>query len=293
MSEAAARSRLYALLSRCVLEGPTDAVRDAIADLPALSEGWPDGDADARAALHHAVFGLQTFPYESVFVSEDGLLGGAAPEAVVAAYAESGLPARPRDVEPDHLAVELSNLAWLAAAEADALADALPDEAARVRAVAARFLHTHLLRWLPMLAVALRPWPWHATVAELAVELALTQTEPPRWALPPEPPPPLSPPRRCAGWWTVPARAGFLLTAHAIDRLSADLGIPRGFGSRTDRLENLLCGALDREGSGCSNSPDDLPIAQLLRELREGSGCSIQHMLRIGPYPNDRLNRTP
>ena len=254
-----ARSRLYALLARGVLEGPTDALGADVAGLPALAAAWPEGDADARAAAHHRVLGMQVFPYESVFLG-DGQLGGPVAAAVVEAYRASGLPGWPTDVEADHIGIALRNLAWLSAAEADALKDARPEAVARVRVATRAFLDEHLLRWLAPLVVAVEGTrsAWHATVVQMALELATGHREglggaAPAWDLP-NPGDPLEDPetglKRIAAWLLAPARAGWLVTAGVIDRWATASGVPRGFGRRLQTLESLLFGAADHQRFG-------------------------------------------
>lgn len=177
---AEARGRGYHLLARLLAHGPTPALRAEAATIPALAAALPPpGDPDAVSADHHALFGFDILPYEGVFRDPDGLLGGPVTAAVAAAYAAAGW-APPDDGEsPDHVAVELAFLAWLAAGEADALRAG--DAARMARLVAARreFVTGHALRWWPALAAALEAMAagaesaaFHAGVLGLAVALA-------------------------------------------------------------------------------------------------------------------------
>lgn len=245
---ARARYRLYALLGRLVVEGVGPRTDATVRALPALAAALPEASDDERAAEHHRVWSLEVFPYESVFLGPSALLGERAP-AVHASWAACGFSSRRADLEPDHLGLELACVAFLSAAEADALDDGL--DAEPLRALQRRFLDDHLLRWLPAVQVAIRRCGagFERAVVDLALELAQSHRgDPAPWELDPVPldlDDPGTGLARIARWLSVPAASGMFLSKAAIARIAARIEVPRGFGSRARMLQSVLFAAAD------------------------------------------------
>jgi TorA maturation chaperone TorD len=157
--------------------------------LPALAGRLPPRpDPDELAAAHYRLFGLNVFPYESVFLDPSGLLGGRVSAQVAARYDADGY--RPAaDVAPDHVGHQLGLLAHLAAAEADAWEDGRAQIAQEMQQRQQSFLAGHLARWLPPLLAALEAQDdaFYRATAALTWELAgdHTREEPASWSLPP------------------------------------------------------------------------------------------------------------
>lgn len=122
---------LRALAAYC--EAPTAAVAAAL-ELPPLT-----------AAEHTELFGLQLYPYASVYTGAEGMLGGDARDRVAGFWRALG--ATP-PAEPDHLAALLGLHAALAGEAGE-----------RARHARHALLWEHLLSWLP---------PWLARLGELA-----------------------------------------------------------------------------------------------------------------------------
>ena len=103
-----------------------------------------------EASAHTDLFDFQLYPYASVYLNEDGMLGSAARDRIADFLRVLGAAAPP---EPDHLAFLLACYASLAEAESKA-----DNESSRIRAQHARsaFLHEHLLSWLPFFLGTLR-----------------------------------------------------------------------------------------------------------------------------------------
>ncbi len=253
LEEAIARSRAYDQLAAAYRHGLTDALRPVLAAVPDLAGVLPEPfDADEAAAAHYRLFGRDVLPYASVFLDAAGRLGGAVTEAVQHAYLRAGWTAGRHDEAADHLAQELAFLAFLAGAEAEALEDGLPAEAARMRRHARAFLDAHLLPWLPAFVQAVQQQedPFYTALAGLTLELALdhraapdTAGGAPRPALPP--PPPLLDEARTglkdiAAYLVTTAWSGLYLGQADLARLGRTVQVPRGFGARAQTLHHLL-----------------------------------------------------
>lgn len=101
---------------------------------------------------HTDVFQFQLYPYASVYLGEDGMLGGEARDRIAGFWRILGLEP---PLECDHLTVMLT---YLAALE-EALKEAPEPQRERWQHLRATFLHEHLLSWLP---------PWLARLDDLA-----------------------------------------------------------------------------------------------------------------------------
>ena len=216
--------------------------------------------AEGHAALAQAVgleraptaaefadtFLFRLYPYASVYLDGEGMLGGEARDRVAGFWAALGLTP---PAEPDHLAVLLALHASLAeeeAGEADEARRTLLREARRA------LLWEHLLPWLPpYLAkaheVAAGPYrEWAALLREalLAEARAL--------GLPGDPlplhlreAPPLDPPAVAGGeaflaQLLAPVRSGLLLTRDDLARAAAALRLGLRPGERRFALRGLL-----------------------------------------------------
>jgi TorA maturation chaperone TorD len=234
---ALARSRAWMLLGDFFANGVTTATR------PAWEQAAPGVPLEHD---HTRLYLLELAPYESVFLSDDGLVGGEIAANVREAQAQSGLP---MVKEPDHLTEELKWLGFLSGAEADALRDGAPVEHIRMRARDA--LDEHLLRWLPAFAAAVDgadPAPIDCVAIDMALALAWEQraslgAAPPAWELPPEVAvldQPRAGLRAIAEHFALPCQAGGWLSRAAITRIGRQLDLPTTFGARADMIEGLL-----------------------------------------------------
>jgi hypothetical protein len=173
--------------------------------VPALAEVVLSGE-DAQAE-HWRVFGREAPPHASLFRHPDGLLAGDPPLDVLLDVLAVGDPTP------------------------------LPD----------------LLTWLPALDAAVQglDCPLYATALDLLRAMLLDHVAeldlaPLDWTLPPQSAL-LDSPRTgladIARALAVPSRAGHLFTHRALRRVSAQAGVPAGFGVRWQVIENLLVGA--------------------------------------------------
>ena len=255
VDELTACSRAYGLLAALWRHGVTPELRAYIAGMPALETALPTPyTPDGAAADHYALLGLTVFPYASAFLDEAGQVGGAWSAQVSAAYAACGFRPATSDA-PDHVATELDALAYLAGAEADAVADGLTHVAARMRSLQRDFLSTQVAPWLQpfLLAVDLTQLPFYPALADLtrrvvcahmtacavaaasAVAARSTVTIPP-----PDPAAAATTLRDLVDFLMTPARAGVFITRADLRTLARAHATPAGFGDRRQTLLNLF-----------------------------------------------------
>ncbi|MCB0120784.1 MAG: molecular chaperone TorD family protein, partial [Caldilineaceae bacterium] len=209
----------------------------------------------------YELFGFNLFPYESMFLGDEQLLGTAIGEAVGQQYARLGYVPTQQAGALDHVGEELGVLAYLLAAEADAREDQRVAVVQRLQGEQRQFLEAHLLRWLAPFVIAVQRHVdrFYAEVATITLTLVaeryqtLVGREPASpaeyigatngWQLP-APPTLVTDPqtslRDIAGFLTTPAYSGLYLSRYQINHLGRQLRLPRGFGSREQMMSNLL-----------------------------------------------------
>ncbi len=251
------RSRAYSLFSKLALCGLTQETLPAILAIPELVESsdfqlrgsdWQD----EAAAAHHRIFGLGVFPYQSLFLSAERVLGGVETRRVLASYARAGFICSDTDAA-DHLGWQLACLSFLCGAEAGALNDSQTAEALRVGRLQREFLAEHLLRWLPPLVSAFRRQEdrFYAAFGELLLSLVADHMEPGGAAQQSEAGWRLDGTnlmledektglQEIADWLTTPVNCGFFLSRAEIGRLARLSDLPGGFGERRQVLGDLL-----------------------------------------------------
>jgi TorA maturation chaperone TorD len=193
------------------------------------------------------LFVLNVYPYESIYTGADVMLNTAETEEVATFYRHAGFNP-PSGLYPDHLAAELSFLAWLCEEEAQAYREN-STFANFCRATAAAFLEHHLLPWLPLFTNSLRrnlPEPFYEALVAETMAFACEDYAYLRENISPEiaPLPSEIPAEKTLNWLVrhliTPARCGFFLSKLEIFRLSRELQLPLGMVDRFTALKNLL-----------------------------------------------------
>lgn len=265
---ALARSRAYDLLGQLYLTGITAGNLPRVQAVPELSQEVSlPFDADDAAADHHHLFGFNVYPYQSLFLDPVGLLGGHVTERVAQSYKRSGYQPGTAAESADHIGFELGQLAFLSAAEAEALASGEPEVKRRthVRQIRGRqlaFLDEHLLHWIgPLtLAVGQQGQPFYSALAEVTFDLVQEQaaelySESGR-PFKGEQSAPVIPDlledegtglKEIVEFLLTPIHSGIYLSRDDIGRLARQQGVPRGFGDRQLLLLNLLRSAAKYE----------------------------------------------
>ncbi len=209
-------------------------------------------------AEYAGVFVFRLYPYASVYVGAEGMLGGEARDRVAGFLAALGQAVPP---EPDHLALMLGAYASLAEAEA-AAGEGRRRES--VRGARRAFLWEHLLSWLPVYLDKLdgvappfyRAWgrTLQAALGAEAEELGAATGLP----LHLREAAALADPRETSAdeflkTLLAPARSGLILLRDDIARAARDLGTGVRAGERLFALRSLLGqdapGALSRLAS--------------------------------------------
>lgn len=114
----------------------------------ALAESSPAELGVEHARLFVGPFGLGAPPYGSVYLEQSGQLMGDSTMAVQRLYQEAGLALEVREV-PDHIALELEFLHFLALRAAAALAENNIELAAEFAGRQSEFMNRYLRPWVP------------------------------------------------------------------------------------------------------------------------------------------------
>lgn len=195
------------------------------------------------AAEHTELFSFHLYPYASVYLGTEGMLGGEARDRVAGFW--RALDLTPPE-EPDHLAVLLAFYASLATEHRAAGGDDGPQSRAR-RA----FLWEHLLSWLPVylekLAEVAPPFyrRWAALLEEALIAEAAIPGPPEAAPLALRQAPALADPREAgAGPFLegllAPVACGMVLIRPDLARAAEELGLGLRAGERRYALEHLL-----------------------------------------------------
>jgi TorA maturation chaperone TorD len=192
------------------------------------------------AAEHTDLFDFQVYPYASVHLGAEGMLGGDARDRIAGFLRALDVTPPP---EPDHLVVLLHAYADLSELAASGAPRA--DHARRV------LLHEHLGSWVGRLlarvvelgAEPLRAWA-RLTTATLGAELA-QHGSPPELPVALRDAPVLPEPEDAtAAEWTqgllAPVRSGLVLARADLTRAARDLGLGARVGERAYMLRALL-----------------------------------------------------
>ncbi len=257
------QSRVYHLLSRLYLDGLTATLLADVAKIPGLASGIPDPyDEETAAADYQHLFGFNIYPYASVFLSPDGLLGGPVSDQVRRFFQRAGCALDLTRESADHVGQELAFLAFLLRTEAEMSNGAEAPEVSRLRRLQRRFMDHHLLGWLPVFVRALgrQGHPFYARLATFTLDVVLAhrarlgntpEEEPGIFAL--SVPPALLEDENTdlndvAAFLTTPPWSGLFLSRDDIRRLGRAGNLPHGFGDRARMLAQVLRAAATYDG---------------------------------------------
>ncbi|MFQ5528257.1 MAG: molecular chaperone [Thermoanaerobaculia bacterium] len=197
------------------------------------------------AAEFAELFEFQLYPYASVYLGGEGMLGGEARDRIAGFWRALGESPPP---EPDHLAVLLAAYAELVGNETGAQGS---EDRSRWRLARSAFLWEHLLSWLPVYLDRLgelgsefyRAWGTLLTAALL--EEAARLPAPDALPLHLRGAPPLGDLENAGGdeflkAVTTPVRTGMVLTGADLERCARSLSLGLRKGERRYVLKSLL-----------------------------------------------------
>lgn len=197
MDEIIARSNIYALLSRILLQELDVEILNTLMNdetvlefLPHWNE-WEQRNSLPKEKLLEEYLNpdftnlslLHLVPYETFYTRADQMIetGGANPVTdMYSAYDFIVDYAIARVVSSDHIGVELEFMHHLCQAQIKAIEEGDSDAVAELLAVQHRFLNTHLLQWAPMYLINMKyesRTPLYYDAAEMTLEFILSDNE--------------------------------------------------------------------------------------------------------------------
>ncbi len=187
------------------------------------------------------VIAFQAYPYGSVYLGADGMLGGEPRDRIAGFWRTLGVePAH----EPDHVSALLAGLAQLAEAEKECS----PRQAAAVRRARHVLLWEHVASWIPALVATLRRigHPFYTGWADVVEAAVVAQAEElgdaPRVtvALPVASERDTESLDDLLSTVLAPARVGFTIVRDDLVRIAGELGLGCRAGERRFVLRSLL-----------------------------------------------------
>lgn len=197
------------------------------------------------AAEHTDLFGFQLYPYASVYLGSEGMLGGEARDRIAGFWSAIGeLP----PAEPDHLTVLLALLATIHERERE-----IADEPGKriLRHARHAFFWEHIGSWVfaylgharEIGSPFYRAWAdtLHRALIDEATALGHARELPLHLrAAPGLPAPDETTAARFADTLLAPVRSGIILTRADLARLAEDLGVGVRMGERRTALQQLI-----------------------------------------------------
>lgn len=197
MDEIIARSNIYGLLSRILLQELDEKVLDTVKNDPTILEFLPNWkEWENRETLENKellelylnpdftnLSLLHLVPYETFYTRSDQMIetGGANPVTdIYSAYDFVVDYEIARVVSSDHIGIELEFMHHLCEAQLKASQENDEDAVRDLIDVQHRFLNTHLLRWAPMYLINMKyesRTPLYYDTAEMALEFLLSDNE--------------------------------------------------------------------------------------------------------------------
>ncbi|WP_029521618.1 molecular chaperone TorD family protein [Persephonella sp. IF05-L8] len=194
IQETQARINMYGLLSRLFIEEIDEETLKKIKETPELLELFPKtkewdkfNEKDIKSLIEEdlnvdftTVFLLNVYPYESVFMNDEGHIDASITNPTLVFYREHGYSIdlnETRALSPDHIAVEMEFMMTVAKEELDALQKGNKEEADKLREIQKKFLEEHLANWGTIYLLAAKDMaetPFYQDVCELALEFILS-----------------------------------------------------------------------------------------------------------------------
>ena len=197
MNETQARSNIYALLSRVLLQESDAALVEQIRSDPNMLELFPTFATWHEALTLSAAVLVQEhlnpdfsdisllhlIPYETFYTRDDQMIetGGANPVTdIYSAYDFVVDYEAARVVSADHIGVEMEFMHHLCEAQLQAESQHDSDAQAELKRVAKEFLNRHLLQWAPLYLINMKyeaRTPYYYDIAQVSLEFLLSDNE--------------------------------------------------------------------------------------------------------------------
>lgn len=195
--ETQARINMYGLLSRLLIEELDEETLRKIKETPEILDLFPNTkewqlfwEKEPKKLIEEdlnvdftSIFILNVYPYESVFLNDEGYINPSITNPTLQFYLEHGYEIdlnKTRALSPDHLAVELEFMMNLIQEELNAFAREDYNEEKRYLNLEKEFMEKHLLQWAPIYFMAARDMaetPFYYDLCQLALEFILSDYE--------------------------------------------------------------------------------------------------------------------
>ena len=192
-----ARINMYGFLSRLLIEEIDPFTLNKIKENEDLLELFPNTkewkdfwEKDTMKLVEEdlnvdftTIFILNVYPYESVFVNDEGHINPTITNPTLIFYREHGYSIdlnKTRALSPDHIGVELEFMMNLVQEELNALAREDEKEVQRLREIQKKFLEEHVGNWTVPYLLAVKDiaeTPFYYDVADATLEFLMSDLE--------------------------------------------------------------------------------------------------------------------
>ncbi|MEZ0323503.1 MAG: molecular chaperone TorD family protein [Hydrogenothermaceae bacterium] len=197
IQENQARQNMYGFLSRLLIEEVDYDLLEKIKNTPALLELFPNTanwetflKKDTKSLIdeelnvdYTTVFLLNVYPYESVFMNDEGYINPSLTNPTLQFYLEHGYEIdlnKTRVLSPDHIAVEMEFMINLINEQLNAYSMFKKEEEIKSLQIQKEFMEKHLLKWGIVYLLAARDMaetPFYYDVCQTALEFLLSDYE--------------------------------------------------------------------------------------------------------------------
>jgi len=191
------RINMYAFISRLLIEEVDENILEKIKNNPDLLELFPNTkewesfktkstkeliDEDLNVD-YTTVFILNAYPYESVFMNDEGHINPTPTNPTLQFYLEHGYEIdlnKTRVLSPDHIAVELEFMITLIQEQLKAYSMNNQEGEKKALNLQKEFIENHILQWAPIYLMAARDMsetPFYYDVCQMALDFIMTDYE--------------------------------------------------------------------------------------------------------------------
>lgn len=191
------RINMYAFISRLLIEEVDENILEKIKNNPDLLELFPNTkewesfktkstkeliDEDLNVD-YTTVFILNAYPYESVFMNDEGYINPTPTNPTLQFYLEHGYEIdlnKTRVLSPDHIAVELEFMITLIQEQLKAYSMNNQEGEKKALNLQKEFIENHILQWAPIYLMAARDMsetPFYYDVCQMALDFIMTDYE--------------------------------------------------------------------------------------------------------------------